>query len=487
MSRSLSTMALWSECLGSSAQSSDDAFLVFLIPSAFQTFQLFPGETDISRRQYLRRTSQGFSPCDDFSCATHAKCYSPQVASMCLDQDLADESLHYVKGKERKALQEAVKQALVGLGVDPTYAVPTTKRPVTPWESSHVDLMEVFNPGRFIEECRRQGLRLGQQSSFDFQLGWNVFKEDHLDYFWKILLQDDPYMVVLSPECRAFSLLMLTNWARMDPKVALTIQEAGLDMWFFAIQVARHQIDRCRKFLLEHPQGASSWKLSTTELLIQETDVECCDIDMCAFGLSVHPSGLSKKATRLCSNDLVVLKGLSTYKCTRNHSHVQLQGGLPHKAAVYPPAFCETVVKLVRKSIEVGQIASKMSHQKGRIALASFPVRPSVREDEEEEAPEEIEDQGEDISHAELGKITGQEKNLVRKVHVNMSHPSRDQFLRILKAAGAKARVLHYVKEHFQCDHCDLQRFPKSRRKAAIPPTYAFNKVVGVDLFLCQF
>ena len=109
----------------------------------------------------MRRTSQGFSPCDDFSCATHAKCYSPQVASMCLDQDLADESLHYVKGKERKAVQEAVKQALVGLGVDPIYAVPTTKRPVTPWESSHVDLMEVFNPGRFIEECRRQGLPRG--------------------------------------------------------------------------------------------------------------------------------------------------------------------------------------------------------------------------------------------------------------------------------------------------------------------------------------
>ena len=481
------TMALWSECLGSSAQSSDDAFLVFLIPSAFQSFQLFPGETDISKRQYLCKTPQGFNLCDEFSQATHAKCYSPKVASMCMDQDLADESLHYVKGKERKALQEAVKQALVGLGVDSTQDVPTAKRQVTPWKSSHVDLMEVFNPGRFTAECRRQGLKLGQQPSFDFQLGWNVFKEDHLDYFWKILLHDEPYMVVLSPECRAFSLLMQTNWARMDPKVVLTIQEAGLDMWFFAIQVARHQINRLRKFLLEHPQGASSWKLSTTELLIQETDVECCDIDMCAFGLSVHPSGLSKKATRICSNDLVVLEGLSTYKCTRNHSHVQLQGGLPHKAAVYPPAFCETVVKLVRKSIEVGQVDSKISYQKGRIALASFPVRPSVAEDEEEGAPEEIEDQGVDVSHAELGNITEQEKNLVRKVHVNMSHPSRDQFLRILKAAGAKDRVLHYVKEHFQCDHCDLQRFPKSRRKAAIPPTYAFNKVVGVDLFYINF
>ena len=481
------TMALWSECLGSSAQSSDDAFLVFLIPSTFQSFQLFPGETDISKRQYLCKTSQGFVPCDEFSGATHVKCYSPVVASMCMDQDLADEDLHFVKGKERKALQEAVKQALVGLGVDPTCAVPATKKSVTPWESSHVDLMEVFNPGRFTEECHRQGLRLGQQPSFDFQLGWNVFKEDHLDHFWKILCRDDPYMVILSPECRAFSLLVQTNWARMDPKVVLAIQEAGLDMWFFAIQVARHQIKRGHKFLLEHPQGASSWKLNTTELLIQEPDVECCDVDMCAFGLSVHPSGLSKKPTRLCSNDLVVLEGLSTYKCTRNHTHVQLQGGLPHKAAVYPPAFCDTVVRLIRKSIEVGQVAAKKSYQKGRIAFASFPVQPSAEEDEEGGLPDDDEDQGQDISHAELGKITEQEKNLVRKVHVNMSHPSRDQFLRVLKAAGAKARVLHYVKEHFQCDHCDLQRFPKSRRKAAIPPTYAFNRVVGVDLFYINF
>lgn len=234
----------------------------------------------------------------------------------------------------------------------------------------------------------------------------------------------------------------------MDPKVVLAIQEAGLDMWFFAVQVARHQRKRGHKFLLEHPQGASSWKLNTTELLIQEPDVECCDVDMCAFGLSVHPSGLSKKPTRLCSNDLVVLEGLSTYKCPKNHSHVQLQGGLPHKAAVYPPAFCDTVVRLIRKSIEVGQVAAKKSYQKGRIAFASFPVQPSAEEDEEGGLPDGDEDQGQDISQAELGKITEQEKNLVRKVHVNMSHPSRDQFLRILKAAGAKARVLHYPFHH---------------------------------------
>ena len=53
----------------------------------------------------------------------------------------------------------------------------------------------------------------------------------------------------------------------------------------------------------------------------------------------------------------------------------------------------------------------------------------------------------------------------------------------LLKAAGAKKKVMAYVKSHFQCSQCMKQQRPIPRRKAAFPRTFSFNRVVGVDYF----
>ena len=68
-----------------------------------------------------------------------------------------------------------------------------------------------------------------------------------------------------------------------------------------------------------------------------------------------------------------------------------------------------------------------------------------------------------------------------------MAHPPREQFLRLPKAAGVKPKILQYVLREFTCENCDLQRRPVPRRKAAVPPCYAFDEVVGVDCFFIRF
>lgn len=72
-------------------------------------------------------------------------------------------------------------------------------------------------------------------------------------------------------------------------------------------------------------------------------------------------------------------------------------------------------------------------------------------------------------------------------MHLNLGHLPRDRMLALLKAAGAKDGVVRYVKENFDCPHCMRQRGPVERRHAAVPRTFAFNRIVGVDYFYIAY
>ena len=64
----------------------------------------------------------------------------------------------------------------------------------------------------------------------------------------------------------------------------------------------------------------------------------------------------------------------------------------------------------------------------------------------------------------------------------NLGHPSNNDFARTLKLGNAKPEVVRWVKRHFKCDDCEANKRPKAKRPAAIPRSYRFNHVVGVDL-----
>ena len=42
--------------------------------------------------------------------------------------------------------------------------------------------------------------------------------------------------------------------------------------------------------------------------------------------------------------------------------------------------------------------------------------------------------------------------------------------------------MVSWVKKHFKCEQCEAHRLPKTKRPTAIPKSYKFNYVVGVDL-----
>eukprot|EP00971_Amphidinium_carterae_P296959 5899467-Amphidinium_carterae.2 len=63
-----------------------------------------------------------------------------------------------------------------------------------------------------------------------------------------------------------------------------------------------------------------------------------------------------------------------------------------------------------------------------------------------------------------------------------MEHPSREQFIRILRNSGASERVLQMARD-LKCSVCQQMVLPDSQRRGAVVPCVGFNQMVGADLF----
>ena len=70
----------------------------------------------------------------------------------------------------------------------------------------------------------------------------------------------------------------------------------------------------------------------------------------------------------------------------------------------------------------------------------------------------------------------------LRLAHDNNGHPTNTDFARMIKLGNGKPELVKWVKHHFRCDDCEANRRPRAKRPSAVPKTYRFNHVVGLDL-----
>ena len=85
-------------------------------------------------------------------------------------------------------------------------------------------------------------------------------------------------------------------------------------------------------------------------------------------------------------------------------------------------------------------------------------------------------------NYAEGFDLSAQEKRALLRSHVNLGHPGRAEFVRILKGAGRRSDIIQYVQPEYKCAGCDLEQRPPTRLPAATPRTYDFNVVIGIDV-----
>ncbi len=332
---------------------------------------------------------------------------------------------------------------------------------------------ELFSPPRVTPVATSKGFTATSPPAFDKTTGWDFFNAKDRACFWRMLHEQQPDLVIMSPVCRAFSIMMCSNYPRMDPAEAQRIQAEGMAMLHFCVQVAEFQLAHNRHYLIEHPGGASSWQTHSIKWLLEQIGTVRFLFDQCAVGLSVDVSGqLSQKVTGIITNHMGIASVLSQHQCSRDHQHVRLENGRPRLAQVYPDKMISELVRGMSKQLNVFQ------------KLDSFPAIDGDGEEAADDA-EEAGDDGVQAAHPPISEvpITQIEKDKVKMIHCNMGHISRSQMINLLKAAGGKPQVLRYVRDEFSCPQCLRQQRPISRRKAAFPRVFSFNRIVGVDFF----
>ena len=108
----------------------------------------------------------------------------------------------------------------------------------------------------------------------------------------------------------------------------------------------------------------------------------------------------------------------------------------------------------------------------------------AIRNDDEQE-----EDSGlnEDEPPADHQRPTETQIKMVNQYDRNLGHPSRREFLKVLKAVHAKLVLLKYVGREYHCADCDAHTKPQPSRNSAIPRTYEFNRIIFFQHRLNRF
>ena len=202
-------------------------------------------------------------------------------------------------------------------------------------DPSSYKVLELFSPPRVSTELRARGFALTKPSNFDRSEGWNFFNPRDRASFWKVMREQEPDCVLMTPECRPFSTMMESNWSRMSKEKCLRLQTEGLAMWHFCVQVAEFQLNRDKEFCIEQPGFASSCSTHSMDWLLKQQGVVRFLFDQCMTGLMVKDNELSRKTTSLTTNHLGIAALFSSLQCDGSHQHARLEGGLPAKAKVF--------------------------------------------------------------------------------------------------------------------------------------------------------
>ena len=115
------------------------------------------------------------------------------------------------------------------------------------------------------------------------------------------------------------------------------------------------------------------------------------------------------------------------------------------------------------------------------------PLEEVAGDGNDEEEPEEANLEPDvDDSDAEREPVgfepTPTQRKDLQLAHENAGHPSAKDFARMLRRGSCKPEIASWVAKHFKCPECESNRRPKARRPTAVPKSYRFNHVVGIDL-----
>ena len=221
-------------------------------------------------------------------------------------------------------------------------------------------VMEVFSQPRVVPAAAERGLLAVHSLDKDSRPSWDCNLQSDRERAAALIDSCKPYLLVLSPECRMYSIMQNLNLHRRDPaSVAVQQLEADQHMDFCAL-LMRQQARHGRKFLLEQPSSASSWQLAALRSVMDSVpNTVLISFPQCRFGLKDPEGRPLQKLTKFLTNQRSIVHRFAGLKCIcallgEQHGHIEGQVG-GHKvsrwAQVYPRPLVEAVVSCVQEDL----------------------------------------------------------------------------------------------------------------------------------------
>ena len=219
------------------------------------------------------------------------------------------------------------------------------------------DISEVYSPPRITKEADKRGLKGGFALDLTVRRKdgkmWDFSKRIMRDEATKMVLEQQPFMLISSPPCTMFSILQNGNRGRFTKahwEEKLANAKVHID---FSLKLFELQRRMGNHFLYEHPRTAASWELPEMKEFMKKTGVIDVLANMCRFGMMTeHKGEVGKvaKATRFLTSSPECAKRLAKIcdeKC-KEDKHIAVWGVRAKAAQRYPPALCRAVVEGVR-------------------------------------------------------------------------------------------------------------------------------------------
>ena len=383
--------------------------------------------------------------------------------------------------------------------------------------SHRVDVMQVFGgEGGITEAALRRHMTATEV--IDRKYGWDLHKQKDLEMAYERYYTSRPKFVSIELPCTYYTNITHLNFRTPQGKQALRrLWRAERPFLFLARDLFKSQLDSGDIAMIENPATSRIWTQPIMMDLLADKRVYQVRCDMCEYGAQHYKTGgLIKHPTKL----LVTHKEFERLRRTCSHKHHDQTFGdnvAVRKSGVYPAKFCRAVVRVVE------QIIRQQGGPRAYEVDCGTSSSPFIATEPKEQATAYVNDTaplgetgeptgdpdpmggGDDFANTHdvkadetvdgrigVGAITFTKKAaacckpaelaLLKRLHVNLGHPSNEDLGRSLRLKGAKSATVEAVKGLI-CGVCRSQQRPSARRPAHLHFVQDFGDDVGFDCF----
>ena len=329
------------------------------------------------------------------------------------------------------------------------------------------------------EQVKKQAEKRGHSTmpSMTLGTGYDFMKDKRQQRALDEVDQEAPYAQVIAFPCGPWSPLQaLRAKDRRRRMLMLWRRKKHHKLVRFAVRMARRQLARGRRFIIENPSRSAAWKeVPALKALAAEPGMHWVEFDQCRFGLKGPGGGLHRKRTWVLTSSQEVADELHGQLCQGDHTHEHVIGGnVASLAGRYPPALAEAFVRGLERQFEKEgnyEFEVFFGEADGDEGDAALPLQ----------AFEDSYDTEDDLDVDQANAPTRAQRQAVLRLHQNTGHRAPLRLAKALAIAGASPEVIKAAKE-LRCDVCHETKRPSSHRPSALTKPRQFGDQVHVDL-----